>query len=360
MSRLKCIFHIPWKLAEKQNVASEIRPRKMLKAFMDYGYEVDTVWGDSRERKEKINNIKNKIKHGIKYDFMYSESSTLPNALTDYDHLPRSPFADYFFFRFCKKNSIPVGLFYRDVYWNISGYRRFNPLLNSGVNFFHKLDNFLIFPLLKKLYLPSEAMKPYVPFVPDELSCKALPSGVEPKTGKNTENNTFLYVGNVNDSIYDISVLFKVFSKIPEAELIVNCRETSNEFIKKTYKEYLTDNIKVKNYFGSDLVKLYDTASYAFLFFKPDIVRTFASPYKQFEYISYCKITIANIETHAGKFNRENNLGFSIKYDENELAECVKSLLGKDHAEIKKQIKKFADENTWLKRAETVINDLRS
>jgi hypothetical protein len=359
MNKPNCIFHVPWKLSDLQNVASEIRPRKMLKAFHDIGYNVDIVWGNIKERKSSIEKIKTLITNGKKYEFMYCESSTLPNALTEDDHIPRAPFLDYSFFRFCKKNSIPIGLFYRDVYWNLSGFRRFNPIVDRIVNSFHKLDNFILFPFLKKLYLPSLEMKNFVPLVPENLKYSALPSGIELKEMKEVKNETFLYVGDVNSHIYDISVLFKVFSEIPEAKLIVNCRSKANDFIKNSYSEYLTSNIEIKNCHGEELIELYNKSTYTLLFFKPNLVRTFAAPYKQFEYAAYGKITIANIETHAGKFNVENNLGFSIPYSEDGLKKCIISVLKSDHIDLTNHIKDFAIENTWLKRAEKVVKDLR-
>ncbi len=93
----KCIFHIPWKLTIESNVASEIRPRKILKALEDIGYTVDIVWGNSKERKKSINKIKHRIDEGVKYDFLYSESSTLPTLLTGKHHLPLNPVLDFNF-----------------------------------------------------------------------------------------------------------------------------------------------------------------------------------------------------------------------------------------------------------------------
>ena len=53
----RCIFHIHNHLDEPAQTASQIRPRKMLQAFRDIGYEVDAVMGYGAQRKEAIARI---------------------------------------------------------------------------------------------------------------------------------------------------------------------------------------------------------------------------------------------------------------------------------------------------------------
>ena len=117
----KCIFHIPNSL--EGNYGSHVRPQKMMQAFKDIGYDVDVVMGYGKERKQSIKKIKKNIRAGMKYDFMYSESSTMPTLLTEKNHLPLYPLLDFSFFRFCKKNGIRIGLFYRDIYWKFQIYK---------------------------------------------------------------------------------------------------------------------------------------------------------------------------------------------------------------------------------------------
>ena len=102
----RCIFHHPAPIADSPNVGSKLRPNRMLQALRTIGYEVDEVTGYSEERKEKIEKIKKNIKDGIIYDFVYAENSNDPIALADADHIPRHPFMDIAFFRFCRKNQI--------------------------------------------------------------------------------------------------------------------------------------------------------------------------------------------------------------------------------------------------------------
>lgn len=59
----KCIFHIPIQLTNSA-CASQIRPRKMIEAFKDCGYQVDVIEGYGAERKKIIKRIKMEIKSG--------------------------------------------------------------------------------------------------------------------------------------------------------------------------------------------------------------------------------------------------------------------------------------------------------
>ena len=102
----RCIVHIPNHIEKSGKSGSNIRPIKMKQAFEENGYLVEYISGYGTERKVQINKIKRNIRNGIKYDFLYSESSTMPTLLTEKNHLPRYPFLDFSFFKFCKKNGI--------------------------------------------------------------------------------------------------------------------------------------------------------------------------------------------------------------------------------------------------------------
>ena len=161
----RCIFHIPNYIDLKRKSASNIRPFKMIKAFQDIGYQVDCVMGYGKERKKSIKEIKKNIKNGVKYDFLYSESSTMPTLLTEKNHLPTYPFLDFNFFRFCKKHNIKIGLFYRDIYWKFDLYEKEvkNRLKSKSAILLYKYDLHKYRKLLDVLYVPSKQFIKYLP-----------------------------------------------------------------------------------------------------------------------------------------------------------------------------------------------------
>ena len=58
----RCIFHIPNHLDPNRASASQIRPKKMIRAFEEIGYTVDVIQGYGKERKKQISKIKKNIK----------------------------------------------------------------------------------------------------------------------------------------------------------------------------------------------------------------------------------------------------------------------------------------------------------
>ncbi len=94
----------------------------MMEAFRSLGIEVDVVSGYSSERAAAISRIERGLRQGVHYAFMYGESSTEPTLLTDRHHLPLHPTLDFGFFARLKARAVPLGVFYRDIYWRFPGY----------------------------------------------------------------------------------------------------------------------------------------------------------------------------------------------------------------------------------------------
>ena len=95
------IFHIPMRINRERASASSIRPVKMIEAFQRLGYEVILIEGNASQRKKRIKEIKHNIRKGVTYDFLYSESSTMPTLLTEKHHCPTHPFLDFSFLATC-------------------------------------------------------------------------------------------------------------------------------------------------------------------------------------------------------------------------------------------------------------------
>ena len=176
----RCIFHIPNSL--EGNYGSHVRPPKMLQGFRDLGYEVDVVMGYGKERKEAIKKIRKNIQRGIKYDFVYSESSTMPTLLTERHHLPTYPFLDFGFLKFCKKNGIKTGLFYRDIYWKFPEYKEnVRGLRYIFAIFMYRYDLWQYERILEKFYVPNKKVAKYVARPRLEDKMEELPPGAEPE-----------------------------------------------------------------------------------------------------------------------------------------------------------------------------------
>jgi glycosyltransferase involved in cell wall biosynthesis len=361
----RIIFHIPVKIDKNNASGSQIRPQLLLKAFKDEGFIVDTVVGYGKQRKHQIHNIKKSIKSGVKYDFLYSESSTMPTALTEPNHIPKYLNLDFNFFKFCKTHQIPIGLFYRDIYWKFPEYQPNSLLKRIILKFFYNYDIYNYKKNINYLYLPSMKMLEYIPNIEiDSFNIRALPPGVMtefvPIYGDSINKElSIFYVGGIG-KVYQFRILLKVISEMKNINLTVCLREQEWINEKDDYKIYINQNINIIHKSGKDLLPYFSNADILSLFLEPNEYRKFAMPLKLFEYIEKGKPIIATSNTAVGEFVKENDIGWVIDYNYNELKNLLEYINNNKHEiNIKKQnIKKCAHLNSWKNRVKQISKDL--
>ncbi|SDD94598.1 glycosyltransferase [Riemerella columbipharyngis] len=364
MKEKRMIFHIPNSIDKEQKSGSQIRPMKLLQAFRNIGYTVDAVMGTVRERKKQIKEIKKNIKQGIQYDFLYSESSTMPTALTESHHLPIAPFLDFSFFSYCKKNSIKIGLFYRDIYWNFNEYYDKSSLLKRIAFLFYKFDLLHYNKILDVFYLPSIEMYKYIPI---ELDGKvlALPPAVDTKVlTVNTqrcfsENISFIYVGGIG-KVYDLSLFFDTVLDFQNFKINICTRKNEWDSCYYKYSKY-EKKYEINHVSGDGLSSIYKKSDIAVYFLKPDRLWDFAIGIKLFEYMAYRKPIIAVKGTAVGNFVESNDIGWVINYTKEDLEKLLRYLTN-NRDEINKKIEnieKIILNHTWEARARQVEKDLK-
>lgn len=369
MSNKKCIIHMPFYVNLQYPSGSQIRPIKVIKAFKNIGYDVDLIMGYGVERSKQIQNIKDNILKGIKYDFLYSESSTEPTLLTEKNHMPKYPFMDFAFLKFCKENNIKIGLFYRDVYWRFPIYKKKVPFIKRTLaTILYKYDLLKYNEILDILYLPTKLMYSYIPFEFKKKICE-LPPGIDKKMLQDNfqvhmDENEFLklfYVGGLNE-MYNLEKLFKAVSELDNVYLTVCCRENDWEKSKETYSKYLNNNIKIVHKSGKELIPYFREADICSLFFEPIEYRKFAMPVKLFEYMTYKKPILSTKNTATGDFVEKNNIGWNIDYSDMKLIKSLKYIANNKKVlkEKQKSIELIINSNTWEARAQKIADDLTS
>lgn len=357
------IYHHPLPLSDNPKSGSQIRPIKMLESFRALGYEVDLVVGYSAERKKAIKAIKQKIALGKKYDFMYCENSTMPTQLTDPHHLPLNPCLDFEFFSFLKKNSIPIGLFYRDIYWAFEIYNEKVPLIKRSIaKFFYRYELKFYNKVLSKMYLPSIEMKEYLPYVNENIVDSLPPGHSEIETFKTNsildrgECIKLIYVGGLSEH-YKLNLLVKHIGSFPHFQLTICTREVEWQQEKHKY-EPIPENLKIIHKSGKELDSVYNDSDVAILYVEPQEYWEFAVPIKLFEYIGKRKPILASQGTLAAKFIDENNIGWVLPYEENALKLFLNSITLENITDFHIQINECATNNSWQARANKVIQDL--
>ena len=357
------IFHYPGKIKSDGVSASTIRPKKMIEAFESIGFKVYLVVGSKKERKKSSEKIKQMIQSGKKFSFVYSESLTFPTLLSEPSHLPFLPSIDFGFFSYCQSNEIPVGLFYRDIYWRMSDMKNSRKFTHRIIKkLFYYIDLYF-YKKLDVLYLPSIEMSHHVPIVPKEI-IKELPPGLSSaafnptnKEDMKKENNIFkiLYVGGMSDG-YPMQEFIDAIPLVPNITLTICTRKEDWEVYKNNVT--LNDKVNVVHASGEELALLYKECDICSLVFKPQIWRSFAFPFKFFEYISYHKPILAIGNTPPARMIEKYSLGLVGDYNLTSLVELLRKINREELNRFSGNSSILKSELTWEKRAYQVCTDL--
>lgn len=358
MAEKNVIFHIPIKINREDASASQIRPQRMMEAFRQLGYQVDVVEGYAAQRQKAIKNIKQKIRSGVKYEFLYSESSTMPTQLTEPHHLPTHPCLDFGFFAFCKRHGIPIGLFYRDIHWQFAN--RNEDWKQRVARFFYFYDLRQYRKLISVLFLPSREMLAQIPFNL-RLPVVELPSGCElqPLEHCSSDMLNVFYVGGITGN-YDMRKLVAAVSAVKGVHLTICCRQEDWVEARDMYEPLLSDNVTIVHESGEALKRYFSEADVFAIVFDTCDYMGFAVPFKLFETIGYGVPVMASSGTWVGNFVSRNGVGLACDNSIESLKEAFTRLI--DHPELltemRSKMPSVAQENTWLARCRQVSSEL--
>lgn len=355
------IYHVPYPLNPHAKTGSGLRPVRMLEAFRAIGFNVEVVAGKSAERRILIKALKKRIAAGEKFELLYSESHTMPTALTDADHLPRHPFMDVVFLQFARRNGIKVGLFYRDVYWRFPEYRnRLNPLVHMATRALYTLDLLAYRYSLDVLYLPSLAMGKFVPYVPASRHVALPPGGALTDVPTSPHSRIrLLYVGGLGN-YYNMHGCVEAVAASQNAHLTICTREEDWEQNAASYSGLMNERITVVHKSGNDLLPYYGDADICMLFIEPSTYRSFAAPIKFAEYIGFGKPVIVNTGTNVADFVDTHGNGWAVPFEPAALTALLDDLAEDPQriAAVEQIVLKLRSENTWEARARQVTVQL--
>ncbi len=361
----RMIFHVPFPLDENPTLASRLRPEKMLSAFRLMGYSVDIISGNAKERKILIKRVLENLKQGVEYNFCYSESSTVPTALTQKGRLIPRIFLDFNFFKNLKKNKIPLLLFYRDIYWMFEQYQKDSSFIKRIVSkMFYKYDLYNYNKYLNVLFVPSEKMSKYFSSRVKDLKIVSLPPGLETNicNVKNEYKNddkriNLIYVGGLLPPFYDIKKMVEIVKENPHLHFTIICRK--DEYIKSNnyYNMENISNIKILHVSGEAMKEEMRKSDIFVIYREMNEYLTFAMPYKFFESLSFYLPVITNEDSAIADFIIENNIGWVVNDDNvNEILDKIfqdKSIIVKKREKIKKTL----PNNTWISRSKKVVQE---
>ncbi|WP_262000689.1 glycosyltransferase [Microbacterium sp. Mcb102] len=334
----------------------------MKQAFEAIGFEVLVVSGYSRERRRRIAEVKRRIRAGDQPAFVYSESSTMPSALTDPRHIPLRPFMDERFLRWCRTRGMRVGLYYRDVYWRFPEYvQNVGRLLSTATKTLYRADLRGYRSAVDVLYLQSLRMAEHLP-VANRGQVRTLPPGAERvEVGSPVSGPvSLLYVGGIGDAYYRMHEAFRGVGLAADARLVVCTRESEWRDVEAGYASVRGPESQVVHRSGEQLDELYADAHLGVLFMEPVAYRDFVLPFKLFEYVGRGKPVVATEGTLVGDFVTEHGIGWAVPYRAESLAELL-DRLDADPEELhamQERVRVLRESHSWEARAQQVADDL--
>jgi glycosyltransferase involved in cell wall biosynthesis len=360
------IFHHPFPLPTTHISGSMVRILNMYNAFMHLGYKVHLVTGFANDRKKALDCIKDMVRGGCKIDFVYSESSTIPNLLSKRNY--SLPFLEIHIFKWCQDNAIPIGLFYRDIHWRFDHYKavtRSGRKVLAKYLYWYDWLNYVRF--VDYLFLPSVEMAPFLPTRWDRDRLQALPPGCHIHEWNSDitsykasgETLSLLYVGGVRPPLYNLTPMFESITCSKVASLTLCCRFTEWNDVKEFYKYLPNDTIKIIHVDSPSLAPYYFQSDAFLLGWKPYSYLSFAMPVKVFEAIGYGLPLIALSGTLAASFISNENLGWVVA-NTDELVALYAHLAGNPDEVFEKQknVERIRQQHTWEVRAKRVADIL--
>lgn len=320
------IFHTPYPLNRAATSASGIRPVRMRDAFEQLGYEVVEVTGRAAERRVAIRRVLADLDAGGRFDFCYSESSTMPTAMTEPNHLPLHPVMDLAFLARLRRRGVRVGLFYRDIYWQFGYGEGMNPAQKYAALAMYRFDLAAYADATDVLYLPSLQMAPYAD-PHRRLVTRALPPGhdrTEMPPVRTTHPLRLVYVGGIG-SHYRLDPVVAALRELPQVQLTICTREDEWVRARPSY-EPVPPNVTVVHRSGEGLRELYDQANVAVVFSEPTAYRQFAMPVKFAEYVGNGLPVLATEGSLSGDLVTAGGFGWTIPYTTEATVELLQRL----------------------------------
>lgn len=364
----KIIVYYPFKIREQKS-ASAVRPTKMLEAFHEFGsqkgIEIIEIIGTSTERKKLVNDL---YKNNDPKEIIccYMESQTIPIWLTDPDHIPRNPFLDVEFFKYLKKNHIPLGIFYRDIYWKFEKLLKVKSMVRNVMRQLFKLELKMYKKYATKFFLPSLMMNYYVKADPEKV-VPLPPGGVfrqEYISNSNAHIVTGVYVGGISPryGIYEVLEAFKQINiNQLKMKLLLVCRKEELEQYKDLMKAYLDEPwLELIHAFGDQLIPIYERGNFGIVPIKENTYNDFAVAVKLFEYMTYSlPILATNCEAQKA-IVEEDDLGIIVEDNASSIEAGLLNMLDETKRNTYKDNVQSAirKKHQWIHRAEKVVEVL--
>lgn len=337
---------------------SQVRPALMYKAFLELGLEVELVTGASsksnlKERKEYLERKLEKIKNS-KFDFCYIENKTEP-LFKGYNYF------EYKFIKAIKEMDIPIGVFYRDVYWKFNKEFNLTGVHNKIMKVFQKFDLRFWKRVCKHVFLPTDKMNEYLSF---KKACALPPAcSIIDIAATQSYTNNIIYVGGISYN-YGTDILLdamRIVNRKKNIKLTLICRKAEyDDMIKNITPNDIPEWLEVKHISGKELNEAYKNADVAVAPLRKIVYYDFCMPVKIYEYISNRKPIITTNCEEIAKLIKVNQLGLICNDDAVDMAEKIMDIYAdyEKYDSFRQNEKEFINTNRWTNRAQLIAEKL--
>lgn len=354
----RMIFHHPLPLPTESSSGSRVRPLRLLAAFQALGYDVAVVAGDGSERQAAIAAVRAQAAAGEHFAFLYAEPPNAPLLWLNRQQSHR--FQDYGLWRWCQAQSIPVGLFYRDVHWRFDQYKIATSWRKRAVTIPLYWADWLSYQLcVDHLFLPSLAMAAHLPSRWPATRLSALPPGCTIATTPHPHQTDIplklFYVGGVQPPLYDLRPMFTAVEALTGVQLTVCCRAAEWAAVRDLYAPFDATKIQIIHAQGDGLARYYAETDLFGLFWRPYAYLDFAMPVKLFEALGYGVPLVTTAGTETARFVAREGLGWVVTTEE-EFRSLLLRLRDERSALAaqRQQLATARQRHTWLARAQLV------
>lgn len=364
----KIILYYPFKLKD-QTTGSSVRPVKMIEAFEklanDKQLELIKITGEKSERLIQLDKLYTSI-NPKDIEMCYMENVNIPLWLTDQDHIPRKPLMDIRFFKYLKKNNIPLGVFYRDVYWKFNDLYKVKPVVKQMMQWLFNLELNNYKKFADVLFLPSMYMNEYVGF--DKRKVVALPPGGTDLVTDNTRGGSSpisaIYVGGVHPR-YGVYDMLKAFNSLNnqsiKIKLTLVCRKHEFLSFNELFLPYLNKEwLSIHHASGEELKEYYKMADFGIVPLKKDVYNDFAVAVKLFEYLSY-GLPVISTDCQAQKdIVMEDQIGIVVNDNWESIYNGLCEMLEDEKRAFYQNnaVNALRSKHLWIHRAEEAYNSL--
>lgn len=336
---------------------SGVRPKAMARAFEDLGLKVKVLDGWPRDR--------NKRKAAIRDFETWLEDHT---ARACYIEPPSGPLflrADRELIRKIHDRGIPIGLFYRDLFWRFDdkfhGVGKWKIRL---IRWMQARDLRLFQQNVTRFFFPSPEVARAADF---GVAWEALPPGTvvfddAAEVAATRERLlsapvlNLLYVGGVLGD-YGLSLLLDSLQLLNRTgtrlTLTLVCREAEWQTFQESYPTEDLSWLTVHHVSGDALTPLYAAADLCVIPRQATPYMHFAVPVKLFEYVSHVKPIVATRLEATAPFIEQNGIGWTVDDNPKALSDAFDAILN-DRAAAAEKLSALVltrADNTWEKRA---------